>query len=52
MEQILIPAQVQLHMFGEQQAEPCCSNHFSGHFGYGKSPMQLQPFAPFALLAA
>ena len=52
MEQILIPAQVQLHMFGEQQAESCCSNHFSGHFGYGKSPMQLQPFAPFALLAA
>ena len=52
MEQILIPAQVQLHMFGEQQAESCCSNHFSGHFGYGKSPMQLQPFSPFALLAA
>jgi len=52
MEQILIPAQVQLRIFGEQQAEPCCSNHFSGHFGYGKSPMQLQPFVPFALLAA
>lgn len=52
MEQILIPAQGQLHMFGEQQAESCCSNHFSGYFGYGKSPMQLQPFVPFALLAA
>ena len=52
MEQILIPAHVQLHRFGEQQAESCCSNHFSGHFGYGKSPMQLQPFSPFALLAA
>ena len=47
MEQILIPAQVQLHMFGEQQAESCCSNHFSGYFGCGKIkririPVQVQ----------
>lgn len=52
MEQILIPAHAQLHMFGEQQDEPCCSNHCSGHFGCGKSPMQFQPFAPVALPAA
>ena len=51
-DEILIPAPVQLHRIGEQQASACCSNHLSGHFGYGKSPMQLQPFAPFALLAA
>ena len=52
MEQILIPAHVGLHRIDEQQASVCCSNHLSGHFGYGKSPMQLQPFAPFALPAA
>ena len=52
MEQILIPAPVQLHRIGEQQASACCSNHLSGHFGYGKSPMQLQPFDPFARSAA
>ena len=44
MDQILIPAAVKLHIVGEQQAESCCSNHFmTGYFGYGKSPMQLQP---------
>ena len=53
MDQILVPAAVKLHMFGEQQAESCCSNHFmTGYFGYGKRPMQLQPSAPFALPAA
>lgn len=52
MEQILIPVHVGLHRIGEQQAESCCSNLFSGYWGYGKSPMQLQPFAPFALPAA
>ena len=26
MDQILIPVTAQLHRFGEQQAEPCCSN--------------------------
>lgn len=26
MDQILIPVTAQLHKFGEQQAEPCCSN--------------------------
>ena len=52
MEQILIPVHVGLHRIGEQQAEYCCSNLFSGYWGYGKSPMQLQPFAPFALPAA
>ena len=52
MDQILVPVAVKLHIVGEQQAESCCSNHFSGHFGYGKSPMQLQPFVPFASSAA
>lgn len=53
MDQILVPAAVKLHRFGEQQAEYCCSNHFmTGYFGYGKSPMQRQPFDPFAKSAA
>ena len=53
MDQILVPVTVQLHIVGEQQAESCCSPHFqTGYCGYGKSPMQLQPFGPFALLAA
>ena len=53
MEQILVPAAVKLHMFGEQQAESCCSNHFmTDYLGYGKSPMQLQPFDPAARSAA
>ena len=44
---------VKLHIVGEQQAESCCSSHFlTGYFGYGKSPMQLQPFVPFASSAA
>ena len=53
MDQILVPVAVKLHIVGEQQAESCCSSHFlTGYFGYGKSPMQLQPFDPFALSAA
>lgn len=53
MDEILIPASAKLHMIGEQQAESCCSSHFkTGYFGYGKSPMQLQPFEPLALSAA
>ncbi len=37
----------------EQQAEACCSNHFqAGHSGYGRSPMQLQPFIPGSVPAA
>ena len=47
MDQILVPVAVKLHIVGEQQAESCCSSHFlTGYFGYGKSPMQLQPFVP------
>ncbi len=30
MDQILVPASAKLHMLDEQQAEPCCSNHFWG----------------------
>ena len=53
MDQILIPVAEKLHIIGEQQAEPCCSPHFTaGCFGYGKSPMQLQPFVPRAAPAA
>ena len=53
MDQILVPVAVKLHIVGEQQAESCCSSHFlTGYFGYGKSPMQLQPFVPFASSAA
>ena len=44
MDQILVPVSAQLHIIGEQQAEPCCSNHFAGYSGYGKNPIQLQPF--------
>ena len=52
MNQILVPV-IKLHIVSEQQAEPCCSHHFlSGYFGYGKRPMQLPPFAPFARLTA
>ena len=47
MDQILVPVAVKLHIVGEQQAESCCSSHFlTDYFGYGKSPMQLQPFVP------
>ncbi len=53
MDQILVPAPIQLHIFAGQQAESCCSVPFmTGYFGYGKSPMQLQPFAPVTVLAA
>ena len=53
MDQILVPVAAKLHIAGEQQAEPCCSPHFTtGCFGYGKSPMQLQPFVPLAAPAA
>lgn len=52
MDQILVPV-IKLHIVSEQQAEPCCSNlFFPGYFEYGKRPMQLPPFAPFALPAA
>ena len=37
----------------EQQAGACCSDHFmAGHSGYGRSPMQLQPFVSRAARAA
>ena len=53
MDQILVPVALKLHIYGEQQAESCCSNHYSaGYSGYGKSPMQLQPFIPIRLHAA
>ena len=53
MDEILVQSGPKLNIVvSGQQAESCCSNHFSGYFGYGKSPMQLQPFAPFAMLAA
>lgn len=44
MEQILVPTRSQLHIVKEQQAVTCCSNHF-GYWGYGRSPMQLQPLS-------
>ena len=28
MDEILVPVRAQLHIVGEQQAEPCCSNLF------------------------
>ena len=53
MDQILVPVAAKLHIAGEQQAEPCCSPHFmTGCFGYGKGPMQLQPFVPRTAPAA
>lgn len=53
MDQILVPVRAKLHIVGEQQAESCCSVlYMTGYYGYGKSPMQLQPFVPLALLAA
>lgn len=30
MDQILVPAEIKLHMFGGQQAESCCSVYFRG----------------------
>lgn len=54
MDQILIPTAQKLHIVGEQQGEPCCSNHFLqiGCFGYDRGSMQLQPFSPLAKAAA
>ncbi len=54
MNEILVSAAPKRNILAfEQQAEPCCSNHFqAGHSGYGKSPMQLQPFIPYAVSAA
>lgn len=53
MDQILVPVALKLHINGEQQAESCCSNHsMTGYSGYGKSPMQLQPFIPITQSAA
>ena len=28
MDEILVPVKAQLHIVGEQQGDPCCSNHF------------------------
>ncbi len=53
MEDILVSTKPKLNLIvSEQQAAVCCSNHFSGYFGYGKSPMQLQPFVSPASSAA
>ena len=54
MDEILVPVTSQLHIVGEQQGEPCCSNIFkgTGHFGYGKSPTRLRSFDPIARLVA
>ena len=53
MAQIPVSVSIRLHIINEQQAAACCSFHLlSGCLGYGRSPMQLQPFAPFALSAA
>ena len=53
MAQILVPTAVKLHMFGEQQAESCCSNHFmTSYWAFGKRPRRLQPFDPAARSAA
>ena len=54
MDQILIRTAKKLHIVGEQQGEPCCSNHFLqiGCFGYDRGSMQLQPFSPLAKAAA
>ncbi len=53
MDQILVPAPIQLHIVAEQQAGTCCSGFsMPGYSGYGRSPMQLQPFVPIPLRAA
>lgn len=45
MDQILIPVKSKLNIYGEQQDKTCCSSLFlTDYFGYGRSPMQLQPF--------
>ena len=46
MDQILVPMAIKLRICEEQQATACCSVFWTGYFGYGKSPMQLQPFVP------
>lgn len=39
MDQILVPVTVKLHMYGEQQAESCCSNSFwARRFVHGGAP--------------
>lgn len=53
MDQILIPVKVKLNIYGEQQDKTCCSSLFmTDYFGYGRSPMQLQPFKNLTLSAA
>ncbi len=53
MDQILVPVSLKLHIYGEQQVDSCCSSFLmTGYCGYGKSPMQLQPFIPIPLQAA
>lgn len=47
MDEILVPTELKLHIYEEQQAPACCSGFYmTGYFGYGKSPMQHQPFNP------
>lgn len=54
MDEILVPVTPKLHIVGEQQGEPCCSNLFTGtgYFGYGKSPIRRRSFDPIARLVA
>lgn len=53
MEEILVPAAVQLHMVREQQAEACCSHCFmTDSFECGRSGRPLQPFISAARPAA
>lgn len=53
MDQILIPVKAKLNIYGEQQDKTCCSSLFmTDYFGYGRSPMQLQPFKNLTLSAA
>ena len=53
MDQILIPVKSKLNIYGEQQDKTCCSSLFmTDYFGYGRSPMQLQPFKNLTLSAA
>ena len=62
MDQILVSV-TKLKNKKEQQGGSCCSHHIPGRtaglsgatagcFGYGKSPMQRQPFFPSARLSA
>lgn len=45
MDQILIPVETKLHIYGEQQDKSCCSSFYmTDFFGYDRSPIQLQPF--------